>query len=172
MEWLPFELHPGIPPEGKPLPDYIRTAGDSYNARLKSMADEAGLPMVFHNRMINTRRALEASEYAREKGLHVQFHEVVFRKLYGEGQDIYDWGVLFEAADEVGLDPVEMRQRVETGMYGLVVSASIQEAVMKGIRGVPAYIFEEKYLISGAQPYEIFRRVMNELGAKPKNNGS
>lgn len=171
MEWLPFELHPGIPPEGKPLPDYIRAAGATHNARLKAMADDAGLPMVFHDRMINTRRALEAAEYAREKGLHDAFHKIVFRKFYGEGLDVYDWQILSDAALEAGLDAEEMQARTESGMYGMIVSATIEEAVMKGIRGVPAYVFENKYLVSGAQPYEVFRRVMQELGAGPKSDG-
>ena len=82
VEWLPFELHPGIPPEGKPLPEYVRSAGDSYHSRLKMMADEAGLPIVLHDRMISSRKALEAAEYARDMGCHEAFHEVVFRKFY------------------------------------------------------------------------------------------
>lgn len=170
VEWLPFELHPGLPPEGAELPEYVRNAGDSYRDRLKAMAAEGGMEMVFHDRMINTRRALEASEYARQQGLHSPFHRVVFRKFYGEGQDIHDWDVLTAAAEEVGLDAAEMRERVESGVYGPLVSQTIEEAVMKGIRGVPAYVFENKYLISGAQPYDIFRRVMEELGAVPKEN--
>lgn len=128
--------------------------------------------MVFHERMINSRRALEAAEYARDNGQHDAFHKVVFRKFYGEGQDIYDWAVLEAAAVETGLDPVEMRTRVEAGVYGMVVSATIEEAVMKGISGVPAYVFENKYLVSGAQPYGIFKQVMDQLGAKPINHGS
>lgn len=135
------------------------------------MAADAGLPMVFHDRMINTRRALEASEYARDRGLHEEFHKVVFRKFYGEGLDIYDWSVLADAAVEAGLDAAEMKARTDSGMYGMIVSATIEAAVMKGIRGVPAYVFENKYLVSGAQPYEVFRRVMQELGAEPKSNG-
>ena len=166
VEWLPFELHPGMPPEGADLPEYVRSAGNVYRDRLKAMAAEAGLEMVFHDRMINTRRALEASEYARQQGRHGEFHRIVFRKFYGEGQDIHDWEVLAAAAEEAGLDAGEMQARVERGMYAPLVSQTIQEAVMKGIRGVPAYVFENKYLISGAQPYEVFQRVMQELGAQ------
>lgn len=171
VEWLPFELYPGLPPEGAPLPEYLRSAGGGHRARLQDMAAQAGLPIIFHDRLINTRRALEAAEYARTQGKHAAFHRVVFRKFYGEGQDIHDWVVLTAAAEDSGVDPVEMRERVDAGGYSLLVSASMEEAVMKGIRGVPAYVFANRYLISGAQPYEMFRRVMQELGAVPRSDG-
>ena len=168
VEWLPFELHPGIPPEGGDLPEYVRRSKSIYETRLTAMAAEAGMPMVFHDRMISSRRALEASEYAREKGCHMAFHTIVFRKFYGEGQDIHDWQVLRAAAVEAGLDPDEMERRTEAGDFKAVVDRSTMESQMRGIRGVPAYVFESKYLISGAQPYEVFRQVMEELEAEPR----
>ena len=168
VTWLPFELHPEIPPEGMPVPEYIRAgAAGGIGERLRQMAQESGREIVLHQEwMVNSRRALEAAEYAREQGRHERFHEIVFRKFYGEGQDMSRWDVLRAAAEEAGLDPEEMQKGVESGRYREVVDAHIREAHSLGITGVPAYVLGEKYLIMGAQPYEVFRQAMGQLLAE------
>ncbi len=172
VEWLPFELHPGIPPEGKELPGYVRAySASGADAYLLRLAEDEGLPMVLADRMVNSRRALEASEYAREQGRHEPFHRAVFRKFYGQGEDMYDWAVLSAAAEEVGLDPEEMQARTERGDFRVVVDRAITGAYRLGITGVPAYIFDNKYLIRGVQPYPVFRQTMLELGAASRRDG-
>ncbi len=74
-----------------------------------------------------------------------------------------DWDVLRAAAEEVGLDADEMQQETESGKYGPMVERHIREAHGKGITGVPAYVIDERYLIMGAQPYELFQQVMAKL---------
>jgi predicted DsbA family dithiol-disulfide isomerase len=164
VEWLPYELHPDTPPEGKPLPAYVQRAhATGADERLRQMAGESGREMVFMDWMPSSRRALEASEYAREKGQHAAFHKVVFRKFYGEGRDMSEWAVLREAAEEVGLDPDEMQRETESGTYQDVVDEHIRQAQTMGITGVPAYVLGKRYLIMGAQPYAVFQQVMAEL---------
>ncbi len=164
VEWLPFELHPGIPPEGQPIPEYVQRAHSGGAAeRLRQMAQAGGRDIVFLDHMPSSRRALEASEYAREQGKHTAFHQVVFRKFYGEGQDMSQWPVLRAAAEEVGLDPDEMQRETDSGKYGPVVDRHIREAHSVGISGVPAYVLGQRYLIMGAQPYELFEQAMAEL---------
>ena len=94
VTWLPFELHPEIPPEGMDLPPHIRAGFGGMSERLQRMAQEMGREMVIPDRIPNSRRALEVSEYAREQGKHDEFHRVVFQKFYGEGQDMSNWAVL------------------------------------------------------------------------------
>lgn len=164
MEWLPFELHPEIPPQGQAMPEYVQAASRrGIHDRLREMAAESGRDMVFTDWMPSSRRALEASEYAREQGRHETFHRVVFRKYYGEGQDMSRWEVLRAAAEEVGLDPDAMQRATESGTYADVVDRHIREAHELGITGVPAYVLGGRYLIMGAQPYEVFRRAMADL---------
>jgi predicted DsbA family dithiol-disulfide isomerase len=166
VEWRPFELHPEIPPEGLELPAYVRANFGAAQQRLKEMAREAGLEIVLRDKMISSRRALEASEYAREQGKHEAFHRLVFRKFYGEGQDLRSWSVLGAAAEEAGLDPDEMQQETESGKYKAVVDAEIARAHAMGITGVPAYIFNDKYAVIGAQPYQVFQRAMAQVTAE------
>lgn len=165
VEWRAFELHPEIPPEGMPLSAYIHTRFDAMSRRLKQMAGEVGLDMVTIEIIPNSRRALEAAEYARQQDQHEVFHQSVFCLLFAEGQDISRWEVLRAAAEEAGLDPEAMQQATETGQYQVAVNAQINEARALGITGVPTYIFNDRYAIVGAQPYEAFREVMARLMA-------
>lgn len=165
VEWLPFDLHPEIPPEGQPAPAYVRqTARNAVGERLRQMARESGREIVLEREWIpSTRRALEASEYAREQGRHGAFHRIVFGKFYGEGKDISDWDVLRAAAVEAGIDPEEMQQKTESDRFKAVVDEHTRRAQALGITGVPAYVLGDKYLIMGAQPFELFQEVMAEL---------
>lgn len=154
-----------------PAPEYVRRAATSAAGdRLRQMAEESGRTIVFNAEWTpNSRRALEASEYAREQGKHEPFHRAVFQRFYGEGKDLEDWAVLRDAATELGLDPDALQAATETGRYRPVVDAHIQAAHRVGITGVPAYILGDRYLVMGAQPYQVFQQVMNELGAARKN---
>lgn len=157
-----------------PAPAYVRRAASSgAGARLREMAAESGRDIVFNTEWTpNSRRALEASEYAREQGKHEVFHRAVFQRFYGEGKDLEDWDVLRGAAAEVGLDPDAMQVATETGRYRQTVDAHIQNAHRLGITGVPAYVVGDRYLIMGAQPYQVFQQVMGELGAVRRDDAS
>ena len=168
VEWRAFELHPEIPPAGMPMPPRIRASLGDTSSRIKQMASEAGLEMVMSDKIPSSRRALEASEHAREEGRHEAFHRVVFRKFYGEGQDLHSWATLRSAAVEVGLDPDVMQAETERGKYRVAVDAQIAEARALGITGVPTFIFNSKHAIVGARPYAAFRDVMATLGMKPR----
>jgi predicted DsbA family dithiol-disulfide isomerase len=131
--------------------------------RLQEMAREAGMEMVTPEVIPNSRRALEASEYAREQGQHEPFHTLLFDKLYRDGQDIGRWEVLRAAAEEVNLDPDAMHRQTEAGNYQATVDAQIAQARALGITGVPTYIFDNRYAVVGAQPYEVFQQAMAEM---------
>ncbi len=163
VEWKPFFLHPEMPPDGMVLSPTFRTRMAGTHERLKLMAHAAGMEMVFSERLPNSRRALEATEYARAQGKDLEFHRVVFRKFYGEGQDISQWEVLRAAAQEVGLDADAMQRETESGKFTASFDAQIEEAYSLGIEGVPTYILNDKYAIVGAQPYEVFKRAIARL---------
>lgn len=160
VEWLPYLLRPDMPEEGQPLPAYVQQKRDVFEGRLKAMAAAGGLDFVQHEHSPNPRRAHECTEYAREMGKHVAYHKIVFRKLYGEDKDIHAWSELRDAAVEAGLDPDDMQRRVEAGEFHEVVDGLIAEAHAIGVQGVPFYIVNNKYGISGAQPIDVFHRAI------------
>jgi len=167
VEWRPFYLRPDTPPEGMDLPDYIQKArANGSEERLQQIARSNGMEFVSTRRIYNTRLAHEATEYAREHGKAEEFHRIVFRKVYAEGQDISQWDVLRSAAEEAGLDADEIQKVVDGGKYTADVAAQVQQAYQIGVSGVPTYVINNRYAIVGAQPYEVFKnaltRILNE----------
>ncbi len=100
VEWRPFYVRPDTPPDGMELPAHVRTRYAGTSERLRLMARANGMEMVTPSRIPNTRLAHEATEYARKLGNGEDFHRIVFRQYYSEGQDIGHWEVLRAAAEE------------------------------------------------------------------------
>lgn len=164
VEWRPFYLRPDTPPEGTDLPDYIRRArANGSEERLSQMAGAYGMDFVSTKRIYNTRLAHEATEYAREHGKGSEFHRVVFRKVYAEGQDISQWDVLRSAAEEVGLNADEMQSDVAGGKYTVEVAEQVEQAYQIGVTGVPTYVINDRYAVVGAQPYEAFKNALAKI---------
>ena len=96
------------------LPDYIKRArANGSEERLRMMAEFHGLPFKSTERILNTRIAHEATEYAREHGKGNEFHKVIFRKVYAEEQDPSDWAVLRAAAKEGARFPTQPGETLE-----------------------------------------------------------
>ena len=146
------------------MPDYIlRARANGSEERLQSMAKMHGMEFKSTERIYNTRLAHEATEYAREHSKGNEFHRVVFRKVYAEGQDPSKWEVLRSAAQEVGLDADDMQSVVEGGEYTAGVAAQVRYAQEIGVKGVPTYVINERYAVVGAQPYEVFKRALAQI---------
>jgi predicted DsbA family dithiol-disulfide isomerase len=162
VEWRGFLLRPDTPPEGRPLP-YPPEVIEQRLAPLREQAAEIGLPLVSHLRVPNSRPALEASEYAREVGQFDPFHRAVFHAYWAEDKDIGSITVLQQIARDVGLDDGELAMALEEGRYADRVEEDIDLAARIGFTGVPAFILGNRAIV-GAQPFEVFERVMSLLG--------
>ena len=169
VEWRPFYLYFDTPPEGRDLPEHVKRArAHGSEERLRQIAASYGMEFVSTRRIYNTRLAHEATEYARVHGKGNQFHRVVFRKVYAEGQDPSQWDVLRAAAEEVGLDADEMQREVEDEKYMAEVVDKVRWAYQIGVTGVPTYVINNRYAIVGAQPYEVFKSALEQiLNQKP-----
>jgi predicted DsbA family dithiol-disulfide isomerase len=96
------------------------------------------------------------------------FHAALLRRYWSEGQDLWQWDTLRGAARDAGLDPEAMQQAVEQGRYTQVVEDAIREAREMGIQAVPTFVLGDRFALQGAQPYDVFRQVMERLGIKPR----
>ena len=164
VEWRPFYLRPDTPPEGLDLPDYIlRARANGAEERLSEMAKAHGMKFASTERIYNTRIAHEATEYAREHNKVNEFHRVVFRKVYADGQDPSKWETLRSAADEVGLDANDMQTVVDSGKYTAEVAGQVQHAYQIGVTGVPTYVINDRYAVVGAQPYAAFKNALAQI---------
>ena len=164
LEWRPFYLYFDTPPEGRELPEHvIRARSQGSEERLRRIAESYGMEFVSTKRIYNTRLAHEATEYARQHGKGNEFHKVIFRKVYAEGQDPSQWDVLRSAAEEVGLDADEMQREVENEKYLATVVDQVRWAYQIGVTGVPTYVINNRYAIVGAQPYEVFKEALEQI---------
>ncbi len=166
VEWQAFELRPDNPPEGTPITpeDRVRYRGtvESLTQRAKSF----GLEFRSPDKLPNSRRAFESAEFARTQGKHKEFHGAVFSKLYADNLDINSWDVLKSAADDAGLDAAEMQRQVESGAFSAIVGQQVDEGRALGINGVPTFIFNDRYAVVGAHPYDVFQQVMDKINSE------
>jgi predicted DsbA family dithiol-disulfide isomerase len=139
-----------------------------YRARveegLKRMAAQTGLTLASHNRLINSRPALQAAEFAREQGRFEAMHHELFNAYWDEGRDVSDSSVLREVAQRAGVDVAGMEEAVRSNRYGDYLDTCRQEAEELMIDGIPAHVIGDRYLVMGAQPYDVFERVMAKIG--------
>jgi len=170
-EWRPFYLYLDTPPEGKELPDHVKRArANGSEERLKQIADLYNMDFESTKRIYNTRLAHEATEYAREHGKGNEFHKVIFRKVYAEGEDPSQWDMLRSVAEELGLNADEMQREVESEKYMANVADQVRWAYQIGVTGVPTYVINNRYAIVGAQPYEVFKNVLSRIWDSQEGN--
>lgn len=110
-----------------------------------------------------SRDALVGAKIAEAAGLGDGYHDAVFRAYWQEAQDISDRAVLAGIAARIGLDRAAFRAALDEPVYDDAVQADVDLAHSYGLGGVPALVFEDKYLVSGAQPYETLVRVTEQL---------
>ncbi|MFW9878062.1 MAG: DsbA family protein, partial [Candidatus Thorarchaeota archaeon] len=162
VEWKPFEIHPETPKGGAFTQDLSFPKGylEMAFANVKRLADEDGLTLKFSEKLPNSRIALYMSEFARKKGKFEEFHKLVLESYWLEGKDIGDKNFLLNIAESVGLDKQELENYLDTNEPVETVQQSLKEVRGYGINGVPAFIIEDR-LIYGAQPYSVFKEVIN-----------
>jgi len=129
------------------------------------MFDAAGLPHAPRTRIPNSRAALNVAELGRERGAHPRLHARLMTAYWGEDRDISDPEVLAEEGSAFGLDPDEVRDAATTHPYQDRIEASTAAVMQMGAGGVPAFVVDDRVLIPGAQPHELFERVMEKLGS-------
>jgi predicted DsbA family dithiol-disulfide isomerase len=164
VEWRPFEIHPETPKEGALTDDLPFPKGylEMAFANVKRLADEDGLTLKFSEKLPNSRLALYISEFARRKGKFEEFHKLVLDAYWLEGKDIGDKSLLLDIGESVGLDKKEIENYLGTDEPFKAVQKSLKEIRTYGLNGVPSFVIEDR-LIVGAQPYEIFKRVINKI---------
>jgi predicted DsbA family dithiol-disulfide isomerase len=111
----------------------------------------------------NTMDALRLTELARDRGLHEPMHDRLMDAYWAESQNIGDDGALLALAGEVGLEREEVDRVLASGEYRDRVLASTGQAQAVGINGIPAFLLDERLLVLGAQPREVFERAFAQL---------
>ena len=175
VTWHPFELAPGTPPEGQPLADYSRerygaTPEQSEAARDRIRSAGAPLGITFgyspDSRIYNTFKAHQLLHWAGEKGRQTELKLALFNAYFAVQDNVSDDAVLLDAVAAVGLDRAEATAVLSDGRYAGTVRAEENYWAEQNITGVPAIIFDQKFMVPGAQSAETFADVINKVLAK------
>lgn len=164
IDWLPFSLHPEYPAEGIPYEELRARYGDAAEANVRRMIEDAGLELHDRARVPNSHKALVLAELARDRGAFSELHAGLFHAYWRDGRDIGHEAVLVEEAAAVGLDEDEVRDALAADRNWDRVEASTQGLLELGGSGVPAWLADDRILIPGAQPTQVFDRVLSQLG--------
>lgn len=128
----------------------------------------AGLPYTGEiEKVPNSRRALILAEHARDVGRYEPLHGRLFDAYWARGRDLGDHGVLLEEAEAAGLDPRAARDALDDPALLARVRAETARAAETGAGGVPAWLVDDRLLVPGAQPHDLFERVLERLGHEP-----
>ena len=167
MTWRPFELHPEAPVEGIPREVYFgRARSDQMHSYMQSVAQSVGLDMQTRDVIINSRRALGAAEFAREHGKFDAMHHALFKAHWEGTSKLEEVDDLVRIGESVGLDGGELRKAIEENRYAEVIDENRRVASSAGIDAIPAHVFGRRYLVMGAQPYEVLKQVVDRVTAE------
>jgi predicted DsbA family dithiol-disulfide isomerase len=103
------------------------------------------------------------AELARDRGAHGPVHRRLMDAYWAEARDIGDPETLRELAAEAGLEDVD--EALEGDAFEARIEASTGQAASIGINGIPAFLLDERLLVLGAQPREVFERAFAQLDA-------
>jgi predicted DsbA family dithiol-disulfide isomerase len=166
-----FQLDPTIP-HGQHLPHAELMAKkfgasdaqiEQMNQRLIDLGAAEGLDYRFDLYMqANTRDAHRLLHFAHERGRGVQLKDRLLRAQFTEGALVDDVDTLVALAAEVGLDEGDARAVLTSDAYDADVQADIDEAKALGANGVPFFVFDRRFAVSGAQSLEVFEEALRQ----------
>ncbi|MBK5250349.1 MAG: DsbA family oxidoreductase [Actinomycetales bacterium] len=135
--------------------------------RMTVTAAEVGLAYDFDAlRHTNTLRAHQVLHYAKARGKQLELLERLFRAHFEQGRHLGRDDELADLASDVGLDRADVLRSLVSGEYAGDVEADIAQARELGISGVPFFVFNGKYGVSGAQSPQTFAQVLTQVAAE------
>jgi predicted DsbA family dithiol-disulfide isomerase len=175
IEWHPFQLNPDMPSEGVDKHDYLAAKfGEDrlvqMHLRLKEASRAAGAEIDpdTPRRMPNTLDAHRLIHWAGLEGRQTAAVSAIMRAYWREGRDIGNAGVLADIAAAAGMDRAVTARLLASDADADDIRARDADARAKGVSAVPTFLIAQQYVVSGAQPPEVWGRVIEELVEKAK----
>ena len=173
ITYHPFELNPQIPVTGLDQKEYLvdKFGGEErYNqvtAHVTRIAAEEGLVFNFQKQSIspNTRNAHRIIQWAKAFNRQIEVKEAMMRAYFTDGIDLSKTENLIRMAESAGLNKVDVEGLLSTSSGLAEVEHAEKEMQQLGITGVPFYIIQNKYGLSGAQPAATFVEAIEEAAA-------
>lgn len=181
LEWKSYQLNPSL--VTNTAENYYEnlskhkgvSTSEAQNmcSQVAQMAAKEGLDYHFDQAVVaNSFKAHELSHFAKTYGKQDEVEELLFKLHFTEGGNIDDIEVLARIAEQVGLSGEAFKAAVRDRKYEDAVRQDIYEAQQIGVRGVPFFVFDRKYAVSGAQAVEVFRNTVEKAYDEWKRNGA
>lgn len=173
--WKSYQLDPTIPETAnETYVDYlVKRKGISLEqakstlANVAQSAKQAGLDYHFDKAlMVSSHKAHLLIQFAKTKNLGNEAEERLFKAFFTEGKNIADIETLTQLGEEIGLDKQELQVAFTDEKYAQLVQDDIQEARQIGVSGVPFFVIDRKYAVSGAQPPQAFLETLKKSFAE------
>lgn len=169
--WHSFQLDPALKTQpGMNAYDYLarikgmtREESVQMHAHVTEVASQAGLSFNFDKTVVaNSYNGHRLIQMAKTKGLGDEAEEQLFKAHFTDGKNIDDPEVLAEIGTAIGLDEHDVKTLLANGAYSQEVDDDEKMARSIGIRGVPFFVFNDKFAVSGAQSPEVFLQTLEK----------
>lgn len=171
IEWKSYQLNPDYHnTEGEDLYTYLaRSKGMAIaqvrqmTGQVEEMANRVGLKINFAGSIpANSFDAHRLIHFANSKGLQQEAEEAMFEAHFIAGKDVANKATLIAIAAQIGLEEAEVQSVLESDDFAESVRHDIYESKQIGIQGVPYFVLDRKYALSGAQPIETFVQAITQ----------
>jgi predicted DsbA family dithiol-disulfide isomerase len=175
IEWKSFLLNPEIKTDpNRSIFQYLSEIKGFPEGQARQMMNQItdsgsaiGLDYNFDQVVLaNTIKAHQLLHEARIQGFQHEMEERLFEAHFVEGKNIDDVNILVNLASEVGMNTTSLDVKILSGQYTTELEADIELAQQFGVRGVPFFVFDRKYAVSGAQEPETFLNTMEQVLAE------
>lgn len=170
--WKSYLLDPTMPVDTNNLSvlDYIserkgmsKTQAQEMFERITEMGKTAGIDFKMEKSLAaNTVNAHRIIQKAKTKNLGPVAEELFFKAHFEEGKDVNDEKELYAVGTAIGLSEEEIKEALTEEKYQEALYNDIEESQQIGVRGVPFFVFDRKYAVSGAQPVEAFAQTIEK----------
>lgn len=174
ITWNPFQLNPDMPAGGMDRREYLETKfGGKDNAikvygRIADAAEAAGLKINFEaiEKTPNTVDAHRLIHWAGLEGRQIAIVSKLFTAYFVEGRDIGDHATLTDIAVEAEMDRDMVARLLASDADAEDIRARDAHARARGVTGVPTFVVANQHVLPGAQPADLWERVLDELRVK------
>jgi predicted DsbA family dithiol-disulfide isomerase len=171
IEWKSFQLNPNMVTDPNTnINQYLADAkgwtldyARQMNNHVTEMAAEVGLNYQMDTAVVaNSFKAHQFTHMAKKHGLGDAAEEALFKAYFTDSKNMDDTDTLAQLGEVIGLDPEEVKQTLAAGTYADAVKHDIAEARYLGISGVPFFVMNSKYGVSGAQAVPVFTQTIEK----------
>ena len=169
ISWRPYQLNPDMPTEGMDRARYLAAKFGGANRadrtydRIRAAGREEGIDFRFERirRTPNTVNSHRLVSFADRHGMQDAVVEALFMAYFTEGRDVGDPAVLADIAAACGIDPAEAATYIASDEDRDRIVAEDEHVRLMGVTGVPCFVIDERYAVSGAQSPEVFFQIFD-----------